>query len=380
MSIKASIAGGSLGGLMTGVVLKAIGVEAHIYERSLKVLDDRGAGIVMQAETETFLTQYAGLRSEQTGVRLNYRQYLNRQGTPDNYQKMPQLMTSWGLIYRALRGTFPKANYHEGISLNGFSQSERGVAATFEGAGELTADILVGADGSRSLVRQKLMPEVNPHYAGYVAWRGVVPESSASELLTKTFVDHFTFQQMERSRILCYLIPGAEGETEPGKRRINWVWYWNVAEAELPKLMTGVDGCEGDFSVPPGQVRPEWLEKQDAIAERVFCAQFLELWRATETPFLQPILDLAVPRMVQGRVLLLGDAAFIPRPHTAASTAKAGANALALGRALQKFPDDMDAALEEWEADQLVLGRDLERTGRALGNRSQFPRSQSSLL
>ena len=365
---------------MTGIVMKATGVDAHIYERSPKVLDDRGAGIVMQAETETFLTQYAGLSPEQTGVRLKYRQYLNRQGTPDIYQEMPQVMTSWGLIYRALRGAFPNANYHEGTSLNGFSQSDHGVAATFEGACELTADILVGADGSRSFVRQKLMPDVKPHYAGYVAWRGVVPESSASELLTKTFVDHFTFQQMERSHILCYLIPGPESETEPGKRRINWVWYWNVPEAELPKLMTGVDGHERDFSVPPGQVREECLKKQDAIAERVFCPQFLELWRSTETPFLQPILDLAVPRMVQGRVLLLGDAAFIPRPHTAASTAKAGANALALGRALREFPDDIDVALKEWEADQLALGRDLERSGRALGNRSQFPESKISIL
>jgi 2-polyprenyl-6-methoxyphenol hydroxylase-like FAD-dependent oxidoreductase len=216
------------------------------------------------------------------------------------------------------------------------------------------------------------MPDVKPHYAGYVAWRGVVPERSASGLLTKTFVDHFTFQQMERSHILCYLIPGAEGETGPGKRRINWVWYWNVPEAELPKVMTGADGRERDFSVPPGQVRQEWLQKQDAIAERVFCPQFLELWRATEMPFLQPILDLAVPRMVQGRVLLVGDVAFVPRPHTAASTAKAGANALALGRALQEFPDDIDAAVKEWEAGQLALGRRLERSGRALGNRSQF--------
>jgi 2-polyprenyl-6-methoxyphenol hydroxylase-like FAD-dependent oxidoreductase len=373
MSNKAIIAGGSLGGLMTGIVMKAIGVDAHIYERSPTVLDDRGAGIVMQAETETFLTQYAGLRREQTGVRLKYRQYLNRQGSPDSYQEMPQLMTSWGLIYRALRGAFPNANYHEGASLNGFSQTDHGVAATFEGAGDLTADILVGADGSRSFVRQKLMPDVKPHYAGYVAWRGIVPESSASAFLTKTFVDHFTFQQMERSHILCYLIPGPEGETEPGKRRINWVWYWNVPEAELPKLMTGVDGRERDFSVPPGQVREEWLKKQNAIAENVFCPQFLELWRTTETPFLQPILDLTVPHMVQSRVLLLGDAAFIPRPHTAASTAKAAANALALGRALQEFPDDIDAALKEWEADQLALGRHLEQSGRALGNRSQFP-------
>ena len=83
---------------MTGIVLEAAGMDVDIYERSPTVLDDRGAGIVMQAETETFLTQYGGLKPEQTGVWLKYRQYLSREGTPDNYQAMPQLMTSWGLI------------------------------------------------------------------------------------------------------------------------------------------------------------------------------------------------------------------------------------------------------------------------------------------
>jgi 2-polyprenyl-6-methoxyphenol hydroxylase-like FAD-dependent oxidoreductase len=177
---------------------------------------------------------------------------------------------------------------------------------------------------------------------------------------------------MEHSHILCYLIPGAEGEIEPGRRRINWVWYSNVPEGQLTDLMTGTDGRVRDFSVPAGQVREEWLKKQDAIAQKVFCPQFLELWRATEKPFIQPILDLAVPRMAEGRVILLGDAAFIPRPHTGASTAKAGANAFALGRALEAFPNDIDAALGEWEIDQLTLGRHLERAGKALGDRSQF--------
>jgi 2-polyprenyl-6-methoxyphenol hydroxylase-like FAD-dependent oxidoreductase len=372
MSTKAIIAGGSLAGLMTGIVMKAAEADVHIYERSQKVLDDRGAGIVMQAETEAFLINVCRLRPEKTGVWLKYRQYLNRDGTPDRYQEMPQQMTSWGLIYRALRRAFPAERYHEGVALNGFLQTGHGVVAKLDGLTDVEADLLVGADGSRSFVRQQLMPRVKPRYAGYVAWRGVVSESSASSLLTKTFIDHFTFQQMDRSHILCYLIPGAEGEIEPGQRRINWVWYWNVPESELQNLMTGVDGIERDFSVPPGQVRDEWLKKQDAIAHKVFCPQFVELWRATEKPFIQPILDLSVPRMVDGRVALLGDAAFVPRPHTAASTAKAGANALALGRALKACPNDIDAALKEWEPGQLALGRHLERSGKALGNRSQF--------
>jgi 2-polyprenyl-6-methoxyphenol hydroxylase-like FAD-dependent oxidoreductase len=372
VSKKAIIAGGSLGGLMTGIVLEASGLDVDIYERFPKVLDDRGAGIVIQTETETFLTQYGGLKPDQTGVWLKYRQYLSHAGTEDSYEEMPQLMTSWGLIYRALRSAFPNERYHEGRTLNGLSQNKNGVIAHFEEANPIQGDMLVGADGSGSFVREQLMPEVKPRYAGYVAWRGVVPESSASRNLIKTFVDCFTFQQMKRSHILCYLIPGADGETEPGKRRLNWVWYWNVPESGLSELMTGVDGRERDFSVPPGQVRAELFEKQNAIAEKVFCPQFFELWRATESPFLQPILDLAVPRMVQGRVILVGDAAFIPRPHTAASTAKAGANALALKRALQDYPNDLDAALKEWEPDQLSLGRHLERAGKSLGNRSQF--------
>jgi 2,6-dihydroxypyridine 3-monooxygenase len=75
---KAVIAGGSLGGLMTGIVLEAAGMDVDIYERSPTVLGDRGAGIVMQAETETFLTQYGQLKPEQIGVWLKYRQYLSK--------------------------------------------------------------------------------------------------------------------------------------------------------------------------------------------------------------------------------------------------------------------------------------------------------------
>lgn len=104
----------------------------------------------------------------------------------------------------------------------------------------------------------------------------------------------------------------------------------------------------------------------------MLCPQFLELWDATKQPFLQPILDLAVPRMAVGRVAIVGDAAFIPRPHTAASTSKAAADALALGQAVTEHPDDLDNALAAWEPGQLALGRNLEAHGQALGYRSQF--------
>ena len=96
--------------------------------------------------------------------------------------------------------------------------------------------------------------------------------------------------------------------------------------------------------------------------------------RATEEPFAQAIRDLTVASMVKGRVILLGDAAFIPRPHTAASTAKAATNALALAAALDMFPDDVDRALAHWEPQQLVLGAHLYEQGRRAGDSLLFQR------
>ncbi|MCY1461659.1 2,6-dihydroxypyridine 3-monooxygenase [compost metagenome] len=99
--------------------------------------------------------------------------------------------------------------------------------------------------------------------------------------------------------------------------------------------------------------------------------------RATTHPFAQAIRDLAVDHMVDGRVILLGDAASIPRPHTAASTSKAAANALSLLTALETFPDDPDQALIHWEPQQLALGRYLRDQGSRIGNRLLFQTSRS---
>jgi 2-polyprenyl-6-methoxyphenol hydroxylase-like FAD-dependent oxidoreductase len=136
--------------------------------------------------------------------------------------------------------------------------------------------------------------------------------------------------------------------------------------------MTGRDGRLHDFSVPPGQVSAQFLARQNAVADELLAPPFRALWRATRDPFLQPILDLAVPRMVYNRALLLGDAAFVARPHTAASTSKAAANAIALGEAIGASSGDLDRALGAWEFAQLTLGRQLEAQGQMLGNRSQF--------
>jgi 2-polyprenyl-6-methoxyphenol hydroxylase-like FAD-dependent oxidoreductase len=94
---------------------------------------------------------------------------------------------------------------------------------------------------------------------------------------------------------------------------------------------------------------------------------FLELICRTDEIFVQSIMDLKVPQMVFDRALLTGDAAFIPRPHTAGSTAKAATNALTLARAL-RGQTDIHQALDRWQRDQVPDGVRMVDWGVSMGN------------
>jgi 2-polyprenyl-6-methoxyphenol hydroxylase-like FAD-dependent oxidoreductase len=189
-----------------------------------------------------------------------------------------------------------------------------------------------------------------------VAWRGVVAENALSATLLKTFLDKFTFFQMPLSHILCYTIPGADGSVTKGKRRLNWVWYWNYREAdELAALLIDRAGRKRRTSVPPGMVCPEHWQKQLSIACAYLAPQFRELVEATNEPFVQPVRDLAVPQMVFGRVVLVGESAFMLRPHTAAAAAKAAADGMRLGEVLRDAKDDLAENLRRFETPQMQI-------------------------
>ena len=119
-----------------------------------------------------------------------------------------------------------------------------------------------------------------------------------------------------------------------------------------------------------------WIEHLRRDAENLLPLPFREVVEATKEPFAQAIRDLASDHMVAGRVVIIGDAAAIPRPHTAASTSKAAANALALADELHASADDIPAALARWEPPQVALGRHLRRQGSQIGNYLLFHRSR----
>lgn len=370
--LKIGIIGGSLGGLFAGIALNASGHDVHIFEKTTEKLKDRGAGIVLQHELMDFLTGYKIASVEEISVPIHQRRYIDKNGKTVHSDNTLQEMTAWGTIYHKLSNFFPAARYHYGCKLTSFNQQKNKVNAVFENGRSDSFDLLIGADGTNSSVRRMLFPEVRHEYAGYLGWRGVLNEDELAPDVLREFTGHFTFYNMPNSHILCYLIPGNNDEITPGKRRLNWVWYWNVSPGdEVKALLTDVNNRYRPGFVPEGFVKPHFITKQKNIAEQVMPPIFKKLVLSTKQPFIQPINDLSVTRMYKDNICLIGDAAFTPRPHTAASTAKAVSNAIKLTTAINHF-GNVREALSMWEKSELQLGNYLRMLGIRLGNNSQF--------
>ncbi|MBD2076844.1 FAD-dependent monooxygenase [Phormidium sp. FACHB-592] len=369
---RALVIGGSLGGLFAGIMLRSIGWQVDIYERSAHDLDSRGGGIVLQPDVVDAF-QRAGIETQALGVVAHERYYLNSDGSIAQPMPMRQRLTSWNLLYGSMRRHFPAQHYHVGKQLNDIQQTSDQVTATFTDSTQATADLLLGADGPNSTVRHQFLPDAHYQYAGYVAYRGLVNEAELEKEAAALFTERFVFYQFPNSHILQYVIPGEGESLEPGQRRFNWVWYVNYDEAtELPHLLTDKNGKQRGYSMPPGLLAADVEQAMRSYAATVLVPPFQKLVAATQEPFVQAILDLGVPQMTFGRVALIGDAAFMPRPHTAASTAKAAANAIALAEALMKHNHNVSKALKSWEPLQLAHGNQLLASGQQLGNRSQF--------
>jgi 2-polyprenyl-6-methoxyphenol hydroxylase-like FAD-dependent oxidoreductase len=371
---NAVVAGGSIGGLCAAVALRGIGCEVEVFERAPGVMTSRGAGIVVQDELVHLLQRYAG-SVDLPSTACRQRRHLVPDGDDGVTVPMPQRFTSWDAVYRTLRRALPERHYHPGVTVAGFAQEAGRMIVRCAERGEIAADLLVCAEGSRSESRGRLLPGVEPAYAGYVAWRGAVEEQYLDAGLTRFFDGSFTLcQARSGGHILCYMIPGPGAATGLEGRRLNWVWYVaSPAGHELERLLTDRNGKVHAASVPAGLVPDALTAEIRAAATGDLHPRFAELVGATLEPFVQVIADLVVPRMVFGHACLFGDAAFVVRPHPAAATAKAAADAVALGEALAAEPSDLDAALRAWELARLAAGRGLVEHGMALGTRTVVP-------
>ena len=297
MSLRIAIVGGSVGGLFAGVLLHRAGFDVTILERSTTGLEGRGAGLVAQREVFDLLREVGTEHVARFGVVAQERIYLDRAGGIIHRQQTPQTQLSWDVLWRAFRDRFPTERYVAGKGVESVVPHEAGVMLRLADGSTQDADIAIGADGIGSVLRAAVAgPLSRPSYVGYATWRGLVPEAAMPEPAAGQLFGRFAFYEAAGTQILGYLVPGADGSIEPGRRRYNWVWYRRYSEADIAGVLTDAGGRVHPFSLSPDTVRPEAARQLHADAARLLPPVFAQAVGAEPHPFVHAIFDYAAPR------------------------------------------------------------------------------------
>ncbi|RYP12068.1 hypothetical protein DL767_011506 [Monosporascus sp. MG133] len=377
--LRVVIIGGSLAGLMCGVALKHAGHSVQIIERESNERQSHMAGVCLGLDAEVYLAHHDRLT-------LTFSHRSNRLQTISDNQPLRIFVnilrdiTSWDTLYFRLRSCFdgyaspfypspPSAaetdgpavytNRHEILDMQRTDDGNMELEVLNCGTREVAnikADLVIGADGPDSFVRSKYLPNTKRQYVGYIAWRGTVPEAEVSAATREIFQRSVTLQLMNLQHCIVYTIPGPNGSLEPGERLLNFLWYTNESHEALDDIMIdGIDGHRHHNIVPAGRVRPDIWAARLSEARRIrLAAPFLEVITKIRSPFIQVITDFCSSRAAfeDGRVLLVGDALSLFRPHTAFSATQAAFDAL---RVLDFV--DRRISLEEWEERVLRFAR-----------------------
>lgn len=371
-----AVVGGSIAGCAFASAAARAGADGVVvYERTPGRLEDRGVGLCVHNDRYAELEAARFLDAGIAWHPLARRQWLVKDGTDLGRlmwdQPFPFRSYHWGVLWHQLRQRTPDTvSYRLGHLVEAVTTADDRARVQLESGTDTDFDLVVGADGYRSVVRDAVCPGARPDYAGYVCWRGSFPAELLDTLRpaprradTDWHPGHVATVCFPGGTCVIYRIPGPQ----PGSTMVNWVLY-----AAPPDIGLRLDD---PTSIPPGAMAQELTRHLAVLTERDFPPYWADVIALTpaDRTFVQPIYDLQTPTRTAGRLLLAGDAATVVRPHNTSGAAKALQDACAFEAAWREAATWKDL-LAAYERDRGPVGHDLVTLGRRLG-RAQVERT-----
>ncbi|MFH8791721.1 FAD-dependent monooxygenase [Streptomyces sp. NPDC017941] len=363
---RVAVVGGSVAGCAMALAAHRGGAdEITVYERASGRLAERGVGLAVHNSRYVELESAGYMDADMPWVQLERRRWYvrdERASSPLGHEigsmPFPFRTYNWGPLWGELRRRVPESvEFRTGTRVEAVRSGPVGAEVDTAGGTE-RHDVVIGADGYRSVVRASAHPGLDARYAGYLAWRGAYPHDRLADPHLWAEED-CVYVVFDGGHAVVYRIPDGAGG-----HRVNWILY-----TAPPSPLDAGPGFASPTSLPPGGLSDALDAHLSYVAEELMPPYWGGLVRATraEEVALQPMYDYTAPRYARDRVLLAGDAATVARPHTGAGAVKALQDATVLESAIvtaTTWPE----ALESYDTDRTVAGRTMVDLGRRLGH------------
>ena len=359
--MRVGIIGGSIAGCATAALLHRAGHDVVVFERSGSDLVSRGAGIGTPTTVWQDMMARGLIDASLPAFRADYARYVTRgsgTGQPrwlgdisGDIQLRPRLV-NWAHLYQWLRRGVPDELYRGASAVELVEARPHGTTLHLGPGGAMDFDLVVCADGYRSMGRRLIDPGAVLRYRGMVTWRGLLHERD----LRADPLDGCDLLRVgyQGGHGVLYYIPGSGQRTEPGKRLLTWGYYLQVPEGALSSVLVDDQERQQSSSVPFGKVHPQVKAGFESRLADLLPPSLFELVQQCGNSSIQAVYSVAARSYARDRVCLVGDAGAVFPPFTGSGVLKAVANATSLADALADAPA-VDDALRRWSQAQLQV-------------------------
>jgi 2-polyprenyl-6-methoxyphenol hydroxylase-like FAD-dependent oxidoreductase len=281
---------------------------------------------------------------------------------------------AWGLVRQYLLEAAQRTagiEFLESVTVTGVREPGEGGQVLDSTAGVFAADVIVGADGVYSVTRRFVAPEQPAaSYAGYMLWRGLVSEADIPGGLGGRGAD-LEVHAAPGAQLVIYCVPGPDGRTDRGHRRVSYAWY----DGSRTGLLRETGCIQGDTVVATlrdDQLPAGLVSELDRYARRYWPAPWGRCisWGITHGQvFGTPVAEYLPQRLVRERVALAGDAAHVASPMTGAGFRNALLDVASLAACLGSAEvASVPAGLARYARERLPLARQLVSSGMSWGH------------